>query len=415
MKKLALMLASVMMAGALVGVCACGPNSSGDDGKIEGHYTEATEQDIANKAGSIDLLTALVGSDPDSWTIGAKAQEKLDVDGKIDLTIGDVVWPLQAKLGEELNYFVNVAYNSDEGTSFEGTGSAKVSLEGKGPTYGVEYLKYLLSMMDPDQDPDANIDVDPPELPETGTAPTTDVKANVETNVYTVVGGDDAKLYAELKTAKYKFGTEAEQDLIGKGGLFDGASKFFVDMGGFDVEETYSAQQVAADGPASLYNLGSILVMVKQLGGKVYFDASNGLKVKVSFQLVDLIKGIYSFAQGEEYDVEEEEDDLLLAMLDSVKFSKQTVEVYLQLDSNNNLKQIGLDLDVGVTSMTLDFSGEDETFIISGSGSLSLSLSVEKTNDKVTAPTDLSSYKNIEDIIGFEDQAEMAPDPEFVG
>ncbi len=423
MKKFALMLASFMMAGTIFGVCACGgdnttnPDKPGDNTQteqdkdkdnpttdtpaipeIEGSFTkEATAEEIKAAGDKIDLQKSVLGANATAWTLNGKLTESLDVSGDIKLTIknpsfGTKVYPIKATAKEGLTYLANASYTEANGVDLKGNGNISLSLDGTAPAFALDYIKYALGELK--AEPTLNKDTD--------TEKTDAIKLNAEANVYNLYNKSANDLYAEVKTAKYQLGTEAEKDFLATDGFLKGNAKLHADLaelmgGGYAM--------ATAEGPAEAYTLGTVLGMAQEkLGGKVYLDTAQGLKVKVTFKVTDLAKGIYDLIAGRaEYaEGENEEENMLDTILDGFTFAKESIEITLAFDADNTFQKAAIALDVDVTKLDLTFGDPDgeESTKVEGKGTLKFGIGVERTTETVKPFEGLDKYTDVTTLFG---------------
>ena len=401
MKKFSLMLASVLMAGTMFGVCACGANNGGNDDltvtpKIEGNFTTlADEKEITEKAGTIDLQAAFLGADPTSWNLGANVSESLKLSGKLSVGFNADDVPFDSlsvnlkELSETMNYLINVSSDETDGLSISADGGLKLGVDAEAPAALVVYLDYVLSSA-------LGSATTQPEMPQDANK-ATPVKANAEAKINITnynQSNDQNYLHANIASANLTLGSH-KTDFLASDGILQGHNKLYAELnsllGGIQ-SGMPTALAATSDGPLSAFTLGQILLMVNQLGGKVYFDVTSGLKVKVTVDLLKLAEGIYSFVTTGTDFADEDAIAEFDNYLTGVTFSKHTADIYLELDSNNLFKKAALSIDIAVSRLSLAFTGVS----ITGTDlSLSISAGVEKTTETVKPFSDLNTYVDV--------------------
>lgn len=415
MKKSAYMLAAVMTAGALFSLAACGDNNGGGSKAnpvVEGDFkTEATQAEIAEKANPIDLQTAFLGTNPEAFTLGTKLTESLKIAGDLTVTIpnrnddeGDVQttaadsetasqsYAIKVnEIAENFSYLVNISSNATDGIGASGVGSAKTTVDAEAPAEAVAYIGYML------QNALGGGTTATRQQP-TASAKAAPVKADLEWKMYNVYNKTENKLYGDIAKAELTLG-EDTIDFLAKDGFLSGNSKLLLDIKALrDSQGSLFAteQDTTTEGPSVAYNLGTVLAMAQQLGGKVYLDATDGLAVKVSFDAVDLVKGIYNFVTTGSFEAAGDTASVIDTYLEDVTFTSKTVAIYLKFDKNNSFEKVGVELNVAVSAMNLNFGG---VAISSNKLSLALDIAAEKTTDTVSPFKDLNTYLDIETLL----------------
>ena len=337
MKKVLAMLLSFILLVSLALFAACDPQGGTDGGKIDGDYTEATEEEVTEAVTELDLNKLFGDTSAEDWKFGLSLNA--EADASLTMTVEEEVYTTTATGTATYAFLAQAGTEAAAGAvlpfDMKGEGEAKANVEYKIPTYATN-------------------------MPTTGSA-TSEESAAVEVQ--------EGKIEASVKVyndSEYVYlapsatidGEEEEttheyvsiSDILYGLGL-GGASVMSADVGN---GETQTAENPLAQG----------IAMLKQLGCKFAIDASEGLKIRITADkaaIDSIITMVLAEAQAP-------------AEITAAAFAvteDAAVEIYLSVDENGRFAGLAVNVSGGFT-MPQEITEEPSDMVIEVSAEISL-------------------------------------------
>ncbi len=329
MRRTAVILAVFMLSGALMGICACGKGATGskNTGKVEGNFqTEAAgREQIENAAGDIDLKKSFGDREKEDWKWGMELSVALDAKIVLREVRSPMIIDRNVEGSGSFDYVLNFSKED-----MKGSGTAKFNLLAKAP--------------------DEKWELEQP-------APSYDVGVKLY--------NDRDDLYAKFDTLNVNDENHLAGGRTPDGNelevLFEGL------FGGLDEESFPSFQWMEEAG-----SLAELLEMLcTQYGAKVFLDASEGVRAKVSLDAKFFLGEVLQFIGSR-------------IGADNFVLTKDTVDAYFAFDEGGMFKKLGFDLNLQASL--------EETSEAGGTLSMKGRLALIASSKKAVAPKDLASY-----------------------
>lgn len=343
MRKVLAMLLSFMLLVSLALFAACDPQGGTDGGKIDGDYTEATEEEVTEAVTELDLNKLFGDTSAEDWKFGLSLNA--EAEASLTMTVEEEVYTTTATGTATYAFLAQAGTEAAAGAvlpfDMKGEGEAKANVEYKIPTY-------------------ANTTTTVTESATTGSA-TSEESAAVEVQegkieasvkvyndseyVYlapsaTIDGGEEETTHEYVSISDILYG-------LGLGG----ASVMSADVGN---GETQTAENPLAQG----------IAMLKQLGCKFAIDASEGLKIRITADkaaIDNVITMVLAEAQAP-------------AEITAAAFAvteDAAVEIYLSVDENGRFAGLAVNVNGGFT-MPQKITEEPSDMVVEVSAEISL-------------------------------------------
>ena len=343
MKKVLAMLLSFMLLVSLALFAACDPQGGADGGKIDGDYTEATEEEVTEAVTELDLNKLFGDTSAEDWKFGLSLNA--EADASLTMTVEEEVYTTTATGTATYAFLAQAGTEAAAGAvlpfDMKGEGEAKANVEYKIPTY-------------------ANTNAPVTESATTGSV-TSEESAAVEVQegkieasvkVYNdseyVYLAPSATIDGEEEQTTHEY-VSISDILYGLG--LGGASVMSADVGN---GETQTAENPLAQG----------IAMLKQLGCKFAIDASEGLKIRITADkaaIDNVITMVLAEAQAP-------------AEITAAAFAvteDAAVEIYLSVDENGRFAGLAVNVNGGFT-MPQEITEEPSDMVIEVSAEISL-------------------------------------------
>ena len=310
MKKAALAIASVMLAGTLFAFVGCDGNGA-STGKVSGNYKEATAEDTAKAIQNVDMETTFGDTTAEDFKLGFEAKANLDFNVEFSMKVdSQELMGLKANGGAKANYQLALA---------------KDSLAGKG-----------------DASVNATVNINTGEKKTSGKS---EIKANVYNDGSYIYLDGALKVTEDGKksdqTVKEKYSLEG---IIGEivGGIGGGAYSALVEDSATEGEIT--------GGMETDFNLQTAIDALVEAGFTVSLDQSSGLKIKVAAGK-ELVLGLLEDVGGEVS---------VPVPMDKVEFKACEIAVYLAFDKDYKFTQAGVNVNIDATLNVSDSTTKSE-------------------------------------------------------
>ena len=343
MRKVLAMLLSFILLVSLALFAACDPQGGTDGGKIDGDYTEATEEEVTEAVTELDLNKLFGDTSAEDWKFGLSLNAKAEA--SLTMTVEEEVYTTTATGTATYAFLAQAGTEAAAGAvlpfDMKGEGEAKANVEYKIPTYA-----------------NAN-------APVTESATTESVTSEESAAVEVQEGKIEASVkvyndseYVYLAPSATMDGEEEQttheyvsiSDILYGLGL-GGASVMSADAGN---GETQTAENPLAQG----------IAMLKQLGCKFAIDASEGLKIRITADkaaIDSIITMVLAEAQAP-------------AEITAAAFAvteDTAVEIYLSVDENGRFAGLAVNVNGGFT-MPQKITEEPSDMVIEVSAEISL-------------------------------------------
>lgn len=343
MRKVLAMLLSFMLLVSLALFAACDPQGGTDGGKIDGNYTEATEEEVTEAVTELDLNKLFGDTSAEDWKFGlslnakAKASLTMTVEEEVYTTTatGTATYAFLAQAGTEAAAGAVLPFD------MKGEGEAKANVEYKIPTYA-----------------NANAPVTESATTESATSEESAAVEVQEGKIEASVKVYNDSEYVYLAPSATIDGEEEQttheyvsiSDILYGLGL-GGASVMSADVGN---GETQTAENPLAQG----------IAMLKQLGCKFAIDASEGLKIRITADkaaIDSIITMVLAEAQAP-------------AEITAAAFAvteDAAVKIYLSVDENGRFAGLAVNVNGGFT-MPQKITEEPSDMVVEVSAEISL-------------------------------------------
>ena len=343
MKKVLAMLLSFMLLVSLALFAACDPQGGTDGGKIDGNYTEATEEEVTEAVTELDLNKLFGDTSAEDWKFGLSLNA--EAEASLTMTVEEEVYTTTATGTATYAFLAQAGTEAAAGAvlpfDMKGEGEAKANVEYKIPTYA-----------------NAN-------APVTESATTESVTSEESAAVEVQEGKIEASVkvyndseYVYLAPSATMDGEEEQttheyvsiSDILYGLGL-GGASVMSADAGN---GETQTAENPLAQG----------IAMLKQLGCKFAIDASEGLKIRITADkaaIDSIITMVLAEAQAP-------------AEITAAAFAvteDAAVKIYLSVDENGRFAGLAVNVNGGFT-MPQKITEEPSDMVVEVSAEISL-------------------------------------------
>lgn len=343
MKKVLAMLLSFMLLVSLALFAACDPQGGTDGGKIDGDYTEATEEEVTEAVTELDLNKLFGDTSAEDWKFGLSLNAKAEA--SLTMTVEEEVYTTTATGTATYAFLAQAGTEAAAGAvlpfDMKGEGEAKANVEYKIPTYA-----------------NANAPVTESATTESATSEESAAVEVLEGEIEASVKVYNDSEYVYLAPSATMDGEEEQttheyvsiSDILYGLGL-GGASVMSADAGN---GETQTAENPLAQG----------IAMLKQLGCKFAIDASEGLKIRITADkaaIDSIITMVLAEAQAP-------------AEITAAAFAvteDAAVEIYLSVDENGRFAGLAVNVSGGFT-MPQEITGEPSDMVIEVSAEISL-------------------------------------------
>lgn len=137
MKKVLAMLLSFMLLVSLALFAACDPQGGADGGKIDGDYTEATEEEVTEAVTELDLNKLFGDTSAEDWKFGLSLNA--EAEASLTMTVEEEVYTTTATGTATYAFLAQAGTEAAAGAvlpfDMKGEGEAKANVEYKIPTY----------------------------------------------------------------------------------------------------------------------------------------------------------------------------------------------------------------------------------------------------------------------------------------
>lgn len=343
MRKVLAMLLSFMLLVSLALFAACDPQGGTDGGKIDGNYTEATEEEVTEAVTELDLNKLFGDTSAEDWKFGLSLNA--EADASLTMTVEEEVYTTTATGTATYAFLAQAGTEAAAGAvlpfDMKGEGEAKANVEYKIPTYA-----------------NANAPVTESATTESATSEESAAVEVQEGKIEASVKVYNDSEYVYLAPSATMDGEEEQttheyvsiSDILYGLGL-GGASVMSADVGN---GETQTAENPLAQG----------IAMLKQLGCKFAIDASEGLKIRITADkaaIDNVITMVLAEAQAP-------------AEITAAAFAvteDAAVEIYLSVDENGRFAGLAVNVNGGFT-MPQEITEEPSDMVIEVSAEISL-------------------------------------------
>ena len=337
------MLLSFMLLVSLALFAACDPQGGTDGGKIDGDYTEATEEEVTEAVTELDLNKLFGDTSAEDWKFGLSLNAKAEA--SLTMTVEEEVYTTTATGTATYAFLAQAGTEAAAGAvlpfDMKGEGEAKANVEYKIPTYA-----------------NANAPVTESATTESATSEESAAVEVLEGEIEASVKVYNDSEYVYLAPSATIDGEEEEttheyvsiSDILYGLGM-GGASVMSADAGN---GETQTAENPLAQG----------IAMLKQLGCKFAIDASEGLKIRITADkaaIDSIITMVLAEAQAP-------------AEITAAAFAvteDAAVEIYLSVDENGRFAGLAVNVSGGFT-MPQEITEEPSDMVIEVSAEISL-------------------------------------------
>lgn len=343
MRKVLAMLLSFMLLVSLALFAACDPQGGTDGGKIDGNYTEATEEEVTEAVTELDLNKLFGDTSAEDWKFGLSLNA--EAEASLTMTVEEEVYTTTATGTATYAFLAQAGTEAAAGAvlpfDMKGEGEAKANVEYKIPTYA-----------------NANAPVTESATTESATSEESAAVEVLEGEIEASVKVYNDSEYVYLAPSATMDGEEEQttheyvsiSDILYGLGL-GGASVMSADAGN---GETQTAENPLAQG----------IAMLKQLGCKFAIDASEGLKIRITADkaaIDNVITMVLAEAQAP-------------AEITAAAFAvteDAAVEIYLSVDENGRFAGLAVNVSGGFT-MPQKITEEPSDMVIEVSAKISL-------------------------------------------
>lgn len=343
MRKVLAMLLSFMLLVSLALFAACDPQGGTDGGKIDGDYTEATEEEVTEAVTELDLNKLFGDTSAEDWKFGLSLNA--EAEASLTMTVEEEVYTTTATGTATYAFLAQAGTEAAAGAvlpfDMKGEGEAKANVEYKIPTYA-----------------NANAPVTESATTESATSEESAAVEVQEGKIEASVKVYNDSEYVYLAPSATIDGEEEEttheyvsiSDILYGLGM-GGASVMSADAGN---GETQTAENPLAQG----------IAMLKQLGCKFAIDASEGLKIRITADkaaIDNVITMVLAEAQAP-------------AEITAAAFAvteDAAVEIYLSVDENGRFAGLAVNVSGGFT-MPQEITEEPSDMVIEVSAEISL-------------------------------------------
>ena len=343
MKKVLAMLLSFMLLVSLALFAACDPQGGTDGGKIDGNYTEATEEEVTEAVTELDLNKLFGDTSAEDWKFGLSLNA--EAEASLTMTVEEEVYTTTATGTATYAFLAQAGTEAAAGAvlpfDMKGEGEAKANVEYKIPTYA-----------------NANAPVTESATTESATSEESAAVEVQEGKIEASVKVYNDSEYVYLAPSATMDGEEEQttheyvsiSDILYGLGL-GGASVMSADAGN---GETQTAENPLAQG----------IAMLKQLGCKFAIDASEGLKIRITADkaaIDNVITMVLAEAQAP-------------AEITAAAFAvteDTAVEIYLSVDENGRFAGLAVNVNGGFT-MPQKITEEPSDMVVEVSAKISL-------------------------------------------
>lgn len=343
MKKVLAMLLSFMLLVSLALFAACDPQGGTDGGKIDGDYTEATEEEVTEAVTELDLNKLFGDTSAEDWKFGLSLNA--EAEASLTMTVEEEVYTTTATGTATYAFLAQAGTEAAAGAvlpfDMKGEGEAKANVEYKIPTYA-----------------NANAPVTESATTESATSEESAAVEVQEGKIEASVKVYNDSEYVYLAPSATMDGEEEQttheyvsiSDILYGLGM-GGASVMSADAGN---GETQTAENPLAQG----------IAMLKQLGCKFAIDASEGLKIRITADkaaIDNVITMVLAEAQAP-------------AEITAAAFAvteDTAVEIYLSVDENGRFAGLAVNVNGGFT-MPQKITEEPSDMVIEVSAEISL-------------------------------------------
>ena len=343
MRKVLAMLLSFMLLVSLALFAACDPQGGTDGGKIDGNYTEATEEEVTEAVTELDLNKLFGDTSAEDWKFGLSLNA--EAEASLTMTVEEEVYTTTATGTATYAFLAQAGTEAAAGAvlpfDMKGEGEAKANVEYKIPTYA-----------------NANAPVTESATTESATSEESAAVEVQEGKIEASVKVYNDSEYVYLAPSATMDGEEEQttreyvsiSDILYGLGL-GGASVMSADAGN---GETQTAENPLAQG----------IAMLKQLGCKFAIDASEGLKIRITADkaaIDSIITMVLAEAQAP-------------AEITAAAFAvteDAAVEIYLSVDENGRFAGLAVNVNGGFT-MPQKITEEPSDMVVEVSAEISL-------------------------------------------
>lgn len=343
MRKVLAMLLSFMLLVSLALFAACDPQGGTDGGKIDGNYTEATEEEVTEAVTELDLNKLFGDTSAEDWKFGLSLNA--EAEASLTMTVEEEVYTTTATGTATYAFLAQAGTEAAAGAvlpfDMKGEGEAKANVEYKIPTYA-----------------NANAPVTESATTESATSEESAAVEVLEGEIEASVKVYNDSEYVYLAPSATMDGEEEQttheyvsiSDILYGLGL-GGASVMSADAGN---GETQTAENPLAQG----------IAMLKQLGCKFAIDASEGLKIRITADkaaIDSIITMVLAEAQAP-------------AEITAAAFAvteDAAVEIYLSVDENGRFAGLAVNVNGGFT-MPQKITEEPSDMVVEVSAEISL-------------------------------------------
>lgn len=289
MKKKLTALASVLLAGSLTALAACGKGSDfAVDGKFE---NEATPQETTAAISAIDYSKAFGDVSADDWSFGLSVSSSFEASAEIKAAEAEGSF----EYSETLEYGVKLSKNAQSPAGFSLAGHGNASMAVKGTAKAAEETR--------------NVDV------------------SAEGEVY----NDDTAIYLSYALNNFKESNIPVPDEYASGKYKILMSEIWETVSGYLPGDTLSA--ASAEEETGTATVDYIAVLYTAF--TPYIDSSDGLKIKLSLKEEFLNLALMKAATE--------------ANLGEVSLSESTLDIYLVIGADGLFRQLSTDVDLSLS------------------------------------------------------------------
>ena len=336
MRKVLAMLLSFMLLVSLALFAACDPQGGTDGGKIDGDYTEATEEEVTEAVTELDLNKLFGDTSAEDWKFGLSLNA--EAEASLTMTVEEEVYTTTATGTATYAFLAQAGTEAAAGAvlpfDMKGEGEAKANVEYKIPTYANTTTTGSVT-----SEESAAVEVQEGEI-EASVKVYNDSEYVYLAPSATIDGGEEETTHEYVSISDILYG-------LGLGG----ASVMSADAGN---GETQTAENPLAQG----------IAMLKQLGCKFAIDASEGLKIRITADkaaIDNVITMVLAEAQAP-------------AEITAAAFAvteDTAVEIYLSVDENGRFAGLAVNVNGGFT-MPQKITEEPSDMVIEVSAKISL-------------------------------------------
>ena len=336
MRKVLAMLLSFMLLVSLALFAACDPQGGTDGGKIDGDYTEATEEEVTEAVTELDLNKLFGDTSAEDWKFGLSLNA--EAEASLTMTVEEEVYTTTATGTATYAFLAQAGTEAAAGAvlpfDMKGEGEAKANVEYKIPTYANTTTTGSVT-----SEESAAVEVQEGKI---------EASVKVYNDSEYVYLAPSATMDGEEEQTTHEY-VSISDILYGLG--LGGASVMSADAGN---GETQTAENPLAQG----------IAMLKQLGCKFAIDASEGLKIRITADkaaIDNVITMVLAEAQAP-------------AEITAAAFAvteDAAVEIYLSVDENGRFAGLAVNVSGGFT-MPQEITEEPSDMVIEVSAEISL-------------------------------------------